>query len=66
MILVLTVFGAVYGHQLIIKLEKGIAWVTGLMTLAYLFFFIPQINFSALNTVETGNWVPSSARSCSR
>ncbi len=55
-ILVLTVFGAVYGHQLIIKLEKGIAWVTGLMTLAYLFFFIPQINFSALNTVEAGNW----------
>lgn len=55
-VIVLTMWGAVYGYQLILKIEKPVAWVTGLMTLAYLFFFIPQINFSALNTAEPGSF----------
>ena len=46
-VIVLTMSGAIYGHQLILKVEKPIAWITGIMTLIYLFFFIPQINFSA-------------------
>ncbi len=54
-VIVLTMAGAIYGHQLILKLEKGIAWVTGLMTLVYLFFFIPNINFSMLDAVPSGS-----------
>ena len=30
--------GAIYGHQLIIKIEKAIAWLTGIFTIVYLFF----------------------------
>lgn len=55
-VIVSTMTGAIYGHQLIVKIEKPIAWVTGLMTLVYLFFFIPQINFSALDSVSSGSW----------
>lgn len=54
-VVILTMWGAIYGHQLIIKIEKPIAWITGLMTFVYLFFFIPQINFSALDSVPSGN-----------
>lgn len=54
-VIVCTMTGAIYGHQLILKIEKPVAWVTGLMTLVYLFFFIPQINFSALNSVPSAD-----------
>lgn len=47
-VIVLTMTGAVWGYQLIMKIEKAIAWITGLFTLVYLFFFIPQIDFSVL------------------
>ncbi|MFQ7432262.1 MAG: permease, partial [Sutterella wadsworthensis] len=49
-VLLLTMSGAIYGHQLIIKIEKAIAWLTGIFTIVYLFFFIPNINFSALSS----------------
>lgn len=48
-IIALTMAGAVWGYQLILKIEKVIAWVTGIFTFMYLFFFIPQIDFSVLN-----------------
>lgn len=41
-----TMIGAVYGYNLIVKLEKYIALITGVMTFFYLFFFIPQIDFA--------------------
>lgn len=55
-VLVFTMVGAVYGHSFIMKIEKGIAWITGLMTLAYFFFFIPQIDFSLLNSASSGSF----------
>ncbi|MEI3010905.1 MAG: cytosine permease [Sutterella seckii] len=55
-VLLLTMSGAIYGHQLIIKIEKVIAWLTGLFTIVYLFFFIPNINFSVLDSVPSGNF----------
>lgn len=56
-VLLLTMSGAIYGHQLILKIEKVIAWLTGLFTIVYLFFFIPNINFSVLNDAQPGNFV---------
>lgn len=55
-VLLLTMSGAIYGHLLIIKIEKVIAWLTGLFTIVYLFFFIPNINFSVLDSVPSGNF----------
>ena len=55
-VIVLTMSGAIYGHQLILKVEKPIAWITGLMTLVYLFFFIPQIDFGALDSAPSGSF----------
>ncbi len=56
-VLLLTMSGAIYGHQLILKIEKVIAWVTGLFTIVYLFYFIPNINFAVLNDAPSGNFV---------
>lgn len=55
-VIFLTMIGAVYGHGVILRVEKLIAWVTGLFTLVYLFFFIPQIDFSTLNDVPSGSF----------
>lgn len=55
-VLLLTMNGAIYGHQLIIKIEKAIAWLTGIFTIVYLFFFIPNINFSALSSAPSGSF----------
>lgn len=55
-VLLLTMSGAIYGHQLIIKIEKAIAWLTGIFTIVYLFFFIPNINFSALSSAPSGSF----------
>lgn len=55
-VLFFTMIGAVYGHAFIMKIEKIIAWITGLMTLVYLFFFIPQINFATLGDAPSGSF----------
>ncbi|MBO8415759.1 MAG: cytosine permease [Proteobacteria bacterium] len=54
-VIVLTMVGAVYGYALIIKVERWIAIITGVMTFIYLFFFIPQIDFSQLNSAPSGS-----------
>lgn len=54
-VIVLTMVGAVYGYALIIKVERWIAIITGAMTFIYLFFFIPQIDFSQLNSAPSGS-----------
>lgn len=56
-VIVLTMTGAVWGYQLIMKIEKAIAWITGLFTLVYLFFFIPQIDFSVLGDRPSAGFV---------
>ncbi len=55
-VIVLTMVGAVYGYQIILKVERWIALITGIMTAIYLFFFIPQIDFSQLNSAPSGSF----------
>lgn len=56
-VIVLTMIGAVVGYSLILKIEKYIAIVTGVMTAIYLFFFIPNIDFSkVLQDTSTGTF----------
>ncbi len=54
-VIVLTMVGAVYGYNLILKVERWIALITGIMTAIYLFFFIPQIDFARLDSVPAGS-----------
>ncbi len=54
-VIVLTMIGAVYGYALILKVERYIALITGVMTAVYLFFFIPQIDFSRLGSAPSGS-----------
>ena len=54
-VIVLTMAGAVYGYNMIVKVEKYIAVITGIMTLIYLFFFIPNIDFAILGDKPSGS-----------
>ncbi len=56
LVIMLTMVGAVYGYNLILKVERYIALITGIMTAAYLFFFIPQIDFSQLGSAPSGSF----------
>ena len=55
--LVLSMSVAVYGHQLIVKVEKYIALVTGVMTVIFIFMLLPKINFSALGQQQGADFV---------
>ncbi len=46
--LVLTMSIAIYGHQLIMKVEKYIAWLTGFMTLIFIMLILPHIHWQHL------------------
>jgi len=46
--LVLTMSIAVYGHQLIMKVEKYIAWLTGFMSVIFIFLMLPHIHWDQL------------------
>ncbi len=46
--LVLSMSVAVYGYQLIVKVEKYIALITAIMTVIFFFFMIPHIDFAHL------------------
>nr|WP_314425373.1 cytosine permease [uncultured Erwinia sp.] len=43
--LALTMSVAVYGHQLIMKVEKYIAWLTGFMSIIFIFLILPHIHW---------------------
>ena len=51
-VVVSTMSVAIYGYQMILKVEKAIAWITGIMTIIYIFFLIPHIDFSKVYIVE--------------
>ena len=55
--LTLTMTVAVYGHQLIVRVEKYIALITGIMTAIFIFMLLPKINFSALGSQEGAGFV---------
>lgn len=46
--LALTMSVAVYGHQLIMQVEKYIAWITGFMSLIFVFLIVPHIHWDKL------------------
>lgn len=46
--LALTLSVAVYGHQLIMQVEKYIAWVTGLMSIIFVFLIVPHIHWDKI------------------
>ncbi|WP_312739450.1 cytosine permease [Cedecea neteri] len=46
--LVLTMSVAIYGHQLIMKVEKYIAWLTGFMSIIFIFLILPHIHWEKL------------------
>ncbi|QKJ87703.1 permease [Paramixta manurensis] len=46
--LALTMLVAIYGHQLIMKVEKYIAWLTGFMSIIFIFLMLPHIHWDRL------------------
>ncbi|CAG9297830.1 purine-cytosine permease family protein [Celerinatantimonas diazotrophica] len=53
--LALTMAVAIYGHQLIMKVEKYIAWITGFMSLIFIALILPHIHWQALGHAKSGD-----------
>lgn len=53
-VLVVTLLVAVVGHQLILKVEKWIAWLTAVMTIIFVILILPHIRWSELGTAPNG------------
>ncbi|MGN8048089.1 purine-cytosine permease family protein [Curtobacterium sp. 22159] len=54
-VLAVTMTVSVMGHAFIMKIEVWISWVTGLMTLAFLGFIVPQIRWDHLGDAASGS-----------
>jgi len=55
--LVATMSIAIYGHQLIMKVEKYIAWLTGGMSVIFIFMIIPHIHWAQVGLEPAGSAV---------
>lgn len=55
--LVITMSVAIYGHQLIMKVEKLIAWLTGVMSIIFIFMIMPHIHWSQVGLEPAGSTV---------
>ncbi|WP_078862228.1 purine-cytosine permease family protein [Streptomyces sp. NRRL F-5123] len=53
-VLAVTMTVAVLGHQLIMRIEVWISWLTGVMTVAFLGFVLPEIEWSHLGDPRAG------------
>lgn len=53
-VLVATMSASVLGHAFIMKIEVWISWGTGLMTLAFLGFVLPEVSWSRLGDTPAG------------
>ncbi|WP_189819204.1 purine-cytosine permease family protein [Streptomyces olivaceoviridis] len=53
-VLAVTMTVSVLGHELIMKLEVWISWVTGIMTVVFLGFVVPQIRWTHLGDTPAG------------
>lgn len=47
---------AIYGHQMIMKVEKYIAWLTGFMSVIFIFLILPHIHWSELGRASSGDF----------
>ncbi|WIY82378.1 cytosine permease [Propionimicrobium sp. PCR01-08-3] len=54
-VLVLTMWFALAGHALIMRAEKWISWLTGLMSIVFLFMIIPHIEWANLVNQPAGS-----------
>jgi purine-cytosine permease-like protein len=54
-VLAVTMTVAVFGHQLILKVETWIAWLTGVMTLVFIGMIIPQIHWDRIGDAPNGS-----------
>ncbi|MBP8533655.1 cytosine permease [Streptomyces sp. MK37H] len=54
LVLALTMTVSVLGHELIMKVEVWISWVTGIMTVAFLGFMVPEIAWAHLGDTPAG------------
>ncbi|RLP75313.1 permease [Mycetocola tolaasinivorans] len=53
-VLAITMAVAVLGHEFIMKIEVWISWVTGIMTIAFLGFVLPEIRWDQLGQTPAG------------
>jgi nucleobase:cation symporter-1, NCS1 family len=54
-VLGVTLTVAVFGHQLIMKVEKWIAWLTSVMTVVFIGMIVPSIRWDALGDTANGS-----------
>jgi nucleobase:cation symporter-1, NCS1 family len=54
LVLAATMTVAVLGHAFIMKVEVWISWVTGIMTVAFLGFVLPKVNWARLGEAHAG------------
>ncbi len=54
LVLAVTMAVSVLGHELIMKVEVWISWVTGIMTVAFLGFMVPEIEWAHLGDTPAG------------
>src|SRR5882757_4747641 len=55
-VLAVTLVVAVFGHQVIIRVEKWIAWVTAVMTVVFVGMILPHIHWGSLGATWHGSW----------
>jgi purine-cytosine permease-like protein len=55
-VLAVTLTVAFFGHALIMKVEKWIAWVTAVMTVVFIGMIVPKIHWSALGDAANGSF----------
>lgn len=53
-VLAVTMVVSVLGHQVIMRMEVWISWVTGIMTLGFLGFVLPEVDRSRLGDTPAG------------
>ncbi|MCE7003617.1 cytosine permease [Kibdelosporangium philippinense] len=56
-VLAVTLLVAMIGHQLIVKVESWIAWLTAVMTVVFIVLIVPHIRWEAVGSVPDGSWV---------
>ncbi|WP_445181560.1 purine-cytosine permease family protein [Pseudonocardia sp. Cha107L01] len=55
-VLAVTLVVAVFGHKVIIRVEKWIAGLTSVMTIVFIALILPNIRWSALGSTGHGSW----------
>jgi NCS1 family nucleobase:cation symporter-1 len=57
LVLAVTLAIAVFGHELILRVERWIAWVTSLMTIIFVLLILPHVRWHLLGVTPSGSWL---------